>query len=50
MRPSPVSSSGCLLGRRTPHVFVVEDLHWADPSTLGLLGLVAAERPGGILT
>jgi class 3 adenylate cyclase/tetratricopeptide (TPR) repeat protein len=38
------------LGRRTPHVFVVEDLHWADPSTLGLLGLVAAERPGGILT
>ena len=38
------------LGRRTPHVFVVEDLHWADPSTLALLGLVAAERPGGILT
>ena len=31
-------------------MFVVEDLHWADPSTLGLLGLVAAERPGGILT
>ncbi len=38
------------LGRRTPHVFVVEDLHWADPSTLALLGLVVARPPGGILT
>ncbi|HEU5242137.1 MAG TPA: adenylate/guanylate cyclase domain-containing protein, partial [Ornithinibacter sp.] len=38
------------LGRRTPHLFVVEDLHWADPSTLALLGLVADRRPGGILT
>ncbi|HZB68680.1 MAG TPA: adenylate/guanylate cyclase domain-containing protein [Ornithinibacter sp.] len=38
------------LGRRTPHLFVVEDLHWADPSTLALLGLVVDRRPGGILT
>ena len=38
------------LGRRTPHVFVVEDLHWADPSTLALLGLVVDGRPRGILT
>ena len=38
-RPSATSSSGWLpLGQRTPHVFVVEDLHWADPSTLALLG------------
>ena len=25
----------CALADRTPHLFVVEDLHWADPSTLG---------------
>jgi class 3 adenylate cyclase/tetratricopeptide (TPR) repeat protein len=35
---------------RTPHLFVVEDLHWADPSTLGLLGRLADRRPGGMLT
>ncbi|MGY1807827.1 ATP-binding protein [Blastococcus sp. SYSU D00669] len=34
---------------RTPHLFVVEDLHWADPSTLGLLGRIAERRPPGVL-
>ncbi|MDF3044161.1 MAG: putative CyaI3 adenylate/guanylate cyclase [Ornithinibacter sp.] len=38
------------LGRQTPQVFVVEDLHWADPSTLALLGQVVARRPPGVLT
>ncbi|MGY1603664.1 ATP-binding protein [Geodermatophilus sp. SYSU D00815] len=33
----------------TPHLFVVEDLHWADPSTLGLLGRLAERRPPGVL-
>ena len=32
---------------RTPHLFVVEDLHWADPSTLGLLGRLVDPRPRG---
>jgi class 3 adenylate cyclase/tetratricopeptide (TPR) repeat protein len=34
----------------TPHLFVVEDLHWADPSTLGFLGRIAERRPPGVLT
>ena len=34
----------------TPHLFVVEDLHWADPSTLGLLGRIAERQPAGVLT
>jgi class 3 adenylate cyclase/tetratricopeptide (TPR) repeat protein len=38
------------LADRTPHLFVVEDLHWADPSTLGLLGRLVDRRPLGILT
>ncbi len=38
------------LADRTPHLFVVEDLHWADPSTLGLLGRLVDRRPRGILT
>ncbi|HMI33901.1 MAG TPA: adenylate/guanylate cyclase domain-containing protein [Propionibacteriaceae bacterium] len=38
------------LSDRTPHLFVVEDLHWADPSTLGLLGRLVDRRPRGILT
>jgi class 3 adenylate cyclase/tetratricopeptide (TPR) repeat protein len=40
----------CALADRTPHLFVVEDLHWADPSTLGLLGRLVDRRPPGILT
>jgi class 3 adenylate cyclase/tetratricopeptide (TPR) repeat protein len=49
-------SLGCLvawlaaLGQRTPYLFVVEDLHWADPSTLALLGRVVDRRPNGVLT
>ncbi len=38
------------LAERTPHLFVVEDLHWADPSTLGLLGRLVERRLGGVLT
>ena len=38
------------MGQRTPHLLVVEDLHWADPSTLRLLGLVVDRRLSGILT
>jgi class 3 adenylate cyclase/tetratricopeptide (TPR) repeat protein len=40
----------CALADRTPHLFVVEDLHWADPSTLGLLGRLVDPRPSAILT
>jgi class 3 adenylate cyclase/tetratricopeptide (TPR) repeat protein len=40
----------CALADRTPHLLVVEDLHWADPSTLGLLGRLVERRPPGILT
>jgi class 3 adenylate cyclase/tetratricopeptide (TPR) repeat protein len=32
---------------RTPLVLLVEDLHWADPSTLDCLDLIARESPGG---
>src|SRR3954447_4625029 len=38
------------VARGTPHLFVVEDLHWADPSTLALLGRVVRRQPTGILT
>jgi class 3 adenylate cyclase len=34
------------LSWRTPHLFVVEDLHWADPSTLKLLGRLVTRPPG----
>ncbi|CAN5900165.1 AAA family ATPase [soil metagenome] len=38
------------LAERIPHLFIVEDLHWADPSTMGLLGRLVARRPRAILT
>ena len=34
----------------TPHLLVVEDLHWADPSTLVLLGRLVDRAPSGLLT
>lgn len=38
------------LAARTPHLVVVEDVHWADPSTVALLGRLAQRRPPGVLT
>jgi class 3 adenylate cyclase len=38
------------LARKAPRLLVLEDLHWADPSTLALLGRLAARRPAGLLT
>jgi class 3 adenylate cyclase/tetratricopeptide (TPR) repeat protein len=34
----------------TPHLFAIEDLHWADPSTLEFLGRLVGRRPSGLLT
>ncbi len=33
-----------------PRLFLVEDLHWADPTTLVLLSIMAEAPPPGILT
>lgn len=38
------------LAARNPHIFIVEDLHWADPSTLGLLKHLVDRQPAGLLT
>jgi len=35
---------------RTPHLVAVEDLHWADPSTLAVLGRLAERQAPGVLT
>jgi class 3 adenylate cyclase/tetratricopeptide (TPR) repeat protein len=37
------------VGARMPLLVAVEDLHWADPSTLQLLGRLAERRPPGVL-
>ena len=38
------------LAERTPHLLVIEDLHWADPSTIALLGRLVDRPPGPLLT
>ncbi|MFK5635454.1 MULTISPECIES: ATP-binding protein [unclassified Ornithinimicrobium] len=38
------------LAARTPHLLVVEDLHWADPSTIELLHRVVGQAPPSLLT
>jgi class 3 adenylate cyclase len=38
------------VGGRGRHLLIVEDLHWADPSTLDLLGRLVERPPPGILT
>ena len=35
-----------VLSHRDPGIIVVEDLHWADPSTIELLGLIAERLEG----
>lgn len=37
------------VSRRTAHLLVLEDLHWADPSTLALLGRLVERSPAGLL-
>ena len=32
-----------------PLLFILEDLHWADPSTLDLIGMIVAQTPGARL-
>jgi predicted ATPase/class 3 adenylate cyclase len=32
---------------RLPHALLIEDIHWADPSTLDFLDLVIQKSPGG---
>ena len=36
--------------RSNPSVLVVEDLHWADPTTVEVLGMLAKETIPGVLT
>ena len=37
------------LARRGPTIVCLQDLHWADPSTLALLAQLAVGLPGGLL-
>src|SRR5262249_51972804 len=37
------------LAERQPVLFILEDLHWTDPSTLELLNLVLAQTPTAAL-
>jgi class 3 adenylate cyclase/tetratricopeptide (TPR) repeat protein len=37
------------LAGRTPRMLVVEDLHWADPSTIALLGRLMQRKAAGVL-
>jgi class 3 adenylate cyclase/tetratricopeptide (TPR) repeat protein len=38
------------MAETSPYLLIVEDLHWADPSTVGLLGRLTERRPAGVLT
>jgi class 3 adenylate cyclase/tetratricopeptide (TPR) repeat protein len=38
------------LAESTPRMIVVEDLHWADPSTVALVGRLVERRPPRVLT
>ena len=35
--------------RATPSLLLVEDLHWADPTTVDLLGMMIGERAPGVM-
>ena len=37
------------LGSATPSVVVLEDLHWADPSSLDLIERVVSDEPRGLV-
>ena len=38
------------MAETSPHLLVVEDLHWADPSTLGLIGRLIERNARALLT
>ncbi|MGI5244999.1 helix-turn-helix transcriptional regulator [Dactylosporangium sp. CA-139066] len=56
-RPAPLSTQHQVflavrrmldrIGERAPAVLILEDLHWADPSTVGLVGALARAQPEG---
>jgi len=37
------------VAKTTPCLMLIEDLHWADPTTVDLLGLMVAERIPGVM-